>query len=79
MVPPQPPVSVFRSLRVVASFSTCRRANMVRALTSLRVTLYVRGDELDTLLTTKRCRRAQVTYGVGRGDADAAMRAPCRR
>jgi hypothetical protein len=23
MVPPQPPVSVFRSLRVVASFSTC--------------------------------------------------------
>jgi hypothetical protein len=23
MVPPQPPISVFRSLRVVASFSTC--------------------------------------------------------
>jgi hypothetical protein len=42
MVPPQPPLSVIRSLRVVASFSTCRRANMVRALTGLRVTLYVR-------------------------------------
>jgi hypothetical protein len=30
MVPPQPPVSVFRSLRVVASFSTKTHCDMIK-------------------------------------------------